>query len=216
MPDMPRKSSELDGITEATLAHYVARADAFWAGTRTHDVSQNITALLERIDASQPYTILDLGCGPGRDLRTFRDLGHVAIGLDGAAPFVAMAREYSGCAVWHQEFLHLDLPAARFDGIFANASLFHVPAQELPRVLGELRAAMKPSGVLLASNPRGDNEEGWHGERFGVFWDLPAWRHQVRAAGFIELDHYFRPPGLPLAQQPWLVTLWRKPGVDPY
>jgi SAM-dependent methyltransferase len=210
-----RKPDELDEITGTTLAHYAGRANAFWAGTRTHDVSQNITALLARIDAPKPFTILDFGCGPGRDLKTFRELGHVAIGLDGAAPLITMAREFSGCEVWHQDFLHLDLPAARFDGIFANASLFHVPAQELPRVLGELRAALKPAGVLLASNPRGDNEEGWHGERFGVFWDLPAWRHQVRAAGFIELDHYFRPPGLLLAQQPWLVTVWRKSGVDP-
>jgi hypothetical protein len=69
--------------------------------------------------------------------------------------------------------------------------------------------------VLLSSNPRGENEEGWHGERFGVFWNLAAWRGQMRAAGFVELDHYFRPPGLPLAQQPWLVTLWRKSGVAP-
>jgi SAM-dependent methyltransferase len=212
---MPCQPDDLDEIARATLAHYAARAEAFWAGTRTHDVSQNVAALLAQIDAPKPFTILDLGCGPGRDLATFRQLGHIAIGLDGAAPFVAMAREFSGCEVWQQDFLHLDLPSTRFDGIFANASLFHVPAKALPRVLGELRAALKPAGVLLSSNPRGENEEGWHGERFGVFWNLAAWRGQMRAAGFVELDHYFRPPGLPLAQQPWLVTLWRKSGVAP-
>jgi len=60
-----------------------------------------------------------------------------------------MARAYSGCEVWHQDFLSLDLPDRRFDGIFANAALFHVPGQELPRVLRELHAALKPGGVLV-------------------------------------------------------------------
>jgi len=51
------------------------------------------------------------------------------------------------------------LPESRFDGVFANASLFHVPSQELPRVLLELRKALKPRGVLFCSNPRGNNED---------------------------------------------------------
>ena len=48
---------------------------------------------------------------------------------------VAMARAHSGCEVWQQDFLALDLPDGRFDGVFANAALFHVPSQALPRVL---------------------------------------------------------------------------------
>ena len=103
---------------------------------------RDIAALLEAIAAPPPLDILDLGCGPGRDLRAFADLGHRPVGLDGAAPFVAMAMAYSGCPVWRQDFLALDLPAGRFDGIFANASLFHVPRADLPRVLAELRAAL--------------------------------------------------------------------------
>ncbi len=53
------------------------------------------------------------------------------------------------------------LPETRFDGIFANASLFHVPSQELPRVLLELFRALKPRGILFSSNPRGNNEGGF-------------------------------------------------------
>jgi SAM-dependent methyltransferase len=76
---------------------------------------------------------------------------HVAIGLEGAAQFAAMARAYSGCEVWQQDFLKLDLPENYFDGIFAKAPLFHVPSQELPRVLLELRACLKPGGVRPAA-----------------------------------------------------------------
>lgn len=77
--------------------------------------------------------MLDFGCGPGRDLQTFTRMGHIAVGLDGSERFAQMAREDSGCEVMQQDFLKLDLPAERFDGIFANAVLFHIPKQELPR-----------------------------------------------------------------------------------
>ena len=206
--------NDLARIAEVTLTHYDQRAEDFWEGTRDHDVSQNLTALLQAIETARPYTILDLGCGPGRDLKTIRDLGHVGVGLDGAPRFVAMARAYSGCEVWQQDFLHLDLPAARFDGIFANAALFHVPAQELPRVLRELCATLKPGGVLFSSNPRGNNDEGWSHGRYGAFHDLAAWRGYVTAAGFAEVGHYYRPPGLPCHQQPWLASVWRKSARD--
>jgi len=109
-----------------------------------------------------------------------------------------------------QNFLALDLRDNQFDGIFANASLFHVPSRELPRVLGELRASLKPRGVLFSSNPHGDNQEGFRGQRYCVFHDLAAWRRYLTAAGFVELDHYYRPAGLPRAQQPWLATVWRR------
>jgi SAM-dependent methyltransferase len=197
-------------LSTSTLAHYDRHARSFWEGTKDHDVAQNYAALLEAIEGAPPFAILDFGCGPGRDLAYFRAAGHEAVGLDGSAKFVAMARAYSGCEVLHQDFLALDLPAQRFDGIFANASLFHVPSAELPRVLGELHAALKPRGVLFASNPRGNNEEGLSGERYGCYWNLETWRRFVTAAGFAELKHYYRPPGLPRAQQPWLASVWRK------
>jgi SAM-dependent methyltransferase len=157
-----------------------------------------------------PAAILDLGCGPGRDLVTFTKLGHVAVGVEGAANLAAMARANSGCEVWQQDLLALDLPEQRFDGIFANAVLFHVPSQELPRVLRQLRATLKPRGVLFSSNPHGRNQEGWQGERYGVYHDLETWRRYLVAAGFVELDHYYRPTGLPFEQQPWLASVWRR------
>ena len=194
----------------ATLEYYNQRAAEFKAGTRDHDVSQNIAALLQHIEGAPPCTVLDLGCGPGRDLQAFTRLGHVAVGLDGAAQFAEMARAESGCEVWQQDFLKLDLPASQFDGVYANASLFHVPSRELPRVLRELHATLKPRGVLFASNPHGNNEEGWNRGRYGAYHDIATWRRYVTGAGFVELTHYYRPTGLPRDQQPWLATVWRK------
>src|SRR3954468_12168116 len=205
----PRDAEEVRRLGETTIAFYDRFARAFWNGTRDHDVSQNYAALLDAIEGDPPYCILDLGCGPGRDLGYFRSLGHEAVGLDGSGQFIAMARAHSGCEVLHQDFLALQLPEGLFDGVFANASLFHVPSQELPRVLLELHAALKPRGVLFASNPHGHNEEGWNRGRYGVYHDLKNWRRYMSAAGFVELTHYYRPPGLPRAQQPWLASVWR-------
>src|SRR5450631_4407672 len=160
---------ELKAITGRTLGHYESKAHAFWEGTKDHDVRQNYGALLGGIEGKGPHSILDLGCGPGRDLAYFKSLGHEAVGLDGAASFVQMARQDTGCEVLHQSFLELSLPTGRFHGIFANASLFHVPTQELPRVLGQLRDALGPGGILFASNPHGKDSEGYSGDRYGAY-----------------------------------------------
>jgi SAM-dependent methyltransferase len=200
----------MDEVSRLTLAHYDQRAEEFWNRTRDHDVRQNMDALLGAIEGASPFTILDFGCGPGRDLRIFSELGHIAVGIEGSARLAAMARAYSGCEVLEQDFLKLDLPPGRFDGVFANASLFHVPGRALPRVLRELHAALKPGGVLLSSNPHGSNQEGWNGGRYGAYHDLEAWRRYLNGAGFDELSHYYRPPGLPREQQPWLASVWRR------
>lgn len=205
--------SELDRIVARTLAHYDGQALSYWHGTRDHDVSQNIDALLRHIVASPPFELLDLGCGPGRDLKTFRALGHQVTGLEGSPKLAELARTNSDCTVLEQNFLTLDLPQSRYDGVFANAVLFHVPSQVLPRVLGDLHAALKPGGVLFCSNPRGQGQEGWSGDRFGVFHDWDAWRSHMTAAGFAELTHYYRPTGLPLERQAWLASVWRRPAV---
>lgn len=202
-------------VTATTINDYTQSAERFRAGTQGHDVRQNIDALLRHIQAKPPFRILDLGCGPGRDLLTFLKLGHAPVGLDGSEAFVKMAQaatagQSTGCQVWHQDFLALDLPDAYFDGVFANASLFHVPGADIKRVLLQLNASLKPEGVLLSSNPRGANQEGWNGARYGVYHDLASWRQLLEQAGFTELEHYYRPQGLPREQQPWLVTVWRK------
>lgn len=207
---MKLAAPDLQQIAATTLEHYQQCAEDFRSGTRDHDVSQNIAALLRHIQGPTPFTVLDFGCGPGRDLQTFTRLGHIAVGLDGTERFAQMAREDSGCEVWQQNFLELDLPDERFDGVFANAVLFHVPSQELPRVLRQLWATLKPGGVLFSSNPRGENQEGWNGDRYGAYHDLATWQGLLVAAGFVELEHYYRPEGLPREQQPWLASVWRK------
>ena len=94
--EMVMNREELSGISATTIAHYDRSAGAYRDGTRDHDVSQNYAALLHAIEGNPPYSILDLGCGPGRDLQYFRSLGHEVVGLDGSKNLVVMARANSG------------------------------------------------------------------------------------------------------------------------
>ncbi len=204
-------------IADRTLGHYDATAASFWEGTRTHDVSQNYAALLEAIGKPAPLRILDLGCGPGRDLIAFRAMGHTAVGLDGSAEFVAMARKHSGAEVLHQRFDALDLPKESFDGVFANASLFHVPRAVLPDVLARLRTCLVPGGVLFCSNPRSFDvdREGWNGERYGTYLNRESWEAEIGGAGFTLARSYLRPSDKPESERPWLAMVWIKAANEP-
>jgi SAM-dependent methyltransferase len=196
-------------ITAQTLGHYNGKSEQFWQGTKDHDVTQNINALIDSLDFEGPLEILDLGCGPGRDLISFSKLGHNPTGLDGCEKFVSMAQENSSCNVLHQNFLELDLVKDSFHGVFANASLFHVPSQEFVRVLKELNASLKSGGVLFSSNPRGDSE-GWNGDRWANYMQLEEYKGLLVEAGFELIDHYYRPDGIPESERPWLATISKK------
>ncbi|MGZ8945520.1 MAG: methyltransferase domain-containing protein [Methylococcaceae bacterium] len=193
-------------IETVTLSHYNQNAEAFWNGTKDHDVTQNYEAFLAPFPKNKKLDILDLGCGPGRDVNYFKSLGHRPVGLDGSEVFCSMARKHTGCLILHQKFLSLELPKYAFDGIFANASLFHVPSQELPNVLADLYAALRPGGVLFLSNPRG-NDEGWSGQRYGHYMQFEPSKLFLEKAGFEVIDYYYRPLGKPNHEQPWLAIV---------
>ncbi len=195
-----------------TIAEYQLTAVSFRDGTWDHDVSQNRTALISALPRT-PGKILDLGCGPGRDLVAFQNLGHQVTGLDATSAFVEMARSVANCLVWEQSFLNLDLPSNYFDGIFANASLIHVPAREMSRVLQDLQQTLVDRGVIVMSMMRGQYEgfsERPTGARYVTGWEYETLAPQVLAAGFEIVEQYYRPPGLPIEQQSWLVLVARK------
>jgi SAM-dependent methyltransferase len=195
----------------STISHYDKNAVSFRAGTKDHDVSQNREALLRALgEPLQGKTVLEFGCGPGRDIAYFQSLGLQVTGLDGSAEFVRMAAEYTGAEVLLQDFHDLRLPEAAYDGIFANASLFHVYREQLPKVLSQLHAALVPGGVLFSSNPRADDDTENFSGRYGYYMCYDTYAALMKAAGFEEIEHYYRPPGQPRHLQPWLASTWRK------
>lgn len=197
---------------QITIAEYQLTAESYRVGTWDHDVSQNREALIEAM-SKVSGKILDLGCGPGRDLVAFQDMGHEVTGLDATPAFVEMAKQAAGCPVWEQSFLSLDLPSNNFDGIFANASLIHVPSADMLLVLQHLYDALCDRGVLVMSMVRG-NQEGFSerptGYRYVSGWEYETLTPKLLEAKFQILRHYYRPTGVAIADQSWLVLVAKK------
>ena len=197
---------DLEEIENLTIGHYEDNAESFRIGTKDHDVSQNIAAFLGALPKGKQLDILDFGCGPGRDLNVFKQMGHRPTGLDGSKEFCKMTQKLSKFPILHQKFLHLELEDNSFDGVFANASLFHVPSLELSRVLKEIHSALRKGGILFSSNPRGSSE-GWQGQRYGHYMEFEESEIYLKKNGFKILDHYYRPSGKPKELQPWLAIV---------
>ena len=204
---------DLEEIENLTLGHYENNAESFRIGTKDHDVSQNIEAFLGALPKCKQLDILDFGCGPGRDLNVFKQMGHRPTGLDGSKEFCKMTQKLSKFPILHQKFLHLELEDNSFDGVFANASLFHVPSLELSRVLKEIHSALRKGGILFSSNPRGSTE-GWQGQRYGHYMEFEESQIYLKQNGFKILDHYYRPSGKPRELQPWLAIVSQRQELE--
>ena len=153
-----------------TLQYYNETAPTFVQGTITADLSKLHRRFLKLLPIQAH--ILDLGCGSGRDAKAFLDAGYQVTAIDGSAGCCKLAGDYIGQPVLCQTFEELDFDAA-FDGVWACASLLHVPYAELTGIFAKIARALRPGGYLYASFKYGDFE----GERNGrYFTDLDEGR----------------------------------------
>jgi SAM-dependent methyltransferase len=148
-----------------SVAYYDLNADRFAAGTGGVDMSALYERFLGRVESGG--RILDAGCGVGRDALAFAERGYTVVAFDASAEMVRLAREriadraevlqmrFDGAA-WREEF----------DGVWACASLLHVPATDLPPVIRRLRTALRPGGVIYMSFKHGSSERVVGGRRF--------------------------------------------------
>ncbi len=146
--------------------YYNTNAKDFFEGTVSADMSAHYAAFLEKLP--EEAHILDAGCGSGRDSLYFKKLGYKITAMDISTNLCKLASEYIGQEVLELSFQDMTFEA-EFDGIWACASLLHVPSVELPAIIGKLKKALKVGGVLFASFKYG-NFEGERNDRY--FYDL--------------------------------------------
>lgn len=146
-----------------TLSYYNNAAKSFIEGTIDTDLSELRQRFLDYLPASAH--ILDLGCGSGRDSKAFLDMGYTVTAMDGSLECCKLASDYIGQEVLCKTFEELDFDQA-FDGIWACASLLHVPYGELAGIFKKITKALKPGGVLYASFKYGEFEGGRNGRYF--------------------------------------------------
>ena len=147
----------------SSISYYEDNAQAFIDDTLDVDLSPLYTRFLAHVAVSGQ--ILDAGCGSGRDARWFLSQGYRVEAFDASPTLAGLAEAYCGVPVAVLRFQDIDWHA-HFDGIWACASLLHVPMAELPEVMQRLSAALKPGGVLYASFKYGRGEREHNGRRF--------------------------------------------------
>ena len=146
------------------MNYYDENAQEFFNGTVDADMTQHHEEFLKLIPENG--TILDAGCGSGRDSLKFKALGYDVTAIDGSEEMCKLASEYSGINVKHMQFQDIDF-IDEFDGIWASASLLHVPSTEIEMVLEKMKKSLKENGILYASFKYGDFE----GERNGRYFN---------------------------------------------
>ena len=167
---------------DKTLDYYDRIAEEFAADTRDADVGELHALFLAHLPAGG--RILDLGCGSGRDSRLFLDTGYPVVAVDGSSEFCKIASALIGQEVLCRTFEELDFEE-EFDGVWACASILHVPSERLPGVIARISHALKRGGFFYASFKYGVFE----GERNGrYFTDLDEAGFANMIAGFPEFE----------------------------
>jgi SAM-dependent methyltransferase len=149
-----------------TVAYYEGNADRFVAETAGVDISPLYEPFLARIPGGG--RILDAGCGSGRDTKAFLTRGYDVQAFDASPTLARMASSLAGVEVAVLRFQDVAFDA-RFDGIWACASLLHVPMSELGDAVGRLIRALVPGGILYASFKSGEGERREGGRHFTDF-----------------------------------------------
>lgn len=149
-------------MKEETLSYYRKNAENFVKGTINADMEFNRKKFLQRLP--DQGKILDFGCGSGRDAKVFLELGYEVEAVDGCRELCEMAAEYTGIVVRQMDFMELDV-WEKYDGIWACASVLHLPYEELRAVLAKMAAALKEDGVIYVSFKYGEFE-GWRNGRY--------------------------------------------------
>ena len=146
-----------------TLNYYNENAKSFIEGTANVDFVSVQDIFLQLLPSYG--TILDFGCGSGRDTKYFIEHGYKVDAIDGSIELCKLASEYTGIDVKHMLFQELT-DARKYDGIWACASILHVKRTELPEILQKMCNATKNNGIIYVSFKYGDFE----GERNGRYF----------------------------------------------
>ena len=150
-------------MNDKTLDYYNQNADIFFSGTVAVDFTQTQNKFLNYLNPGD--SILDFGCGSGRDTKYFMEAGMNVDAIDGSEEMCRIASEYTGIEVQQMLFQELDV-CDKYDGIWACASILHLPKNDLKIVLQKMATALKKHGFIYTSFKYGEFE----GERNGRYF----------------------------------------------
>lgn len=182
-----KNNTEADPVL-ASVAAYSAQPDAYEKKYATHllDRPSRFSLLLK-----PGSRILDVGCGPGRDIRIFTEAGHQPIGIELNPEFVKMAQAHGKVIAGDIRNINSFFDPLSFDAVWAQASLVHLLKSEVEKLLHDLRDLLQPNGFIYACVPT-TGETGWldehDGRRWYTTWPDNSFEEAMTSSGFRILD----------------------------
>jgi len=160
---------------------------------------------------STATSVLDVGCGSGRDLRALTALGLTCTGLDLSSMLASCAASYSACPVIVGDMRALPFEDSTFGGVWASASLLHLPRAELGRGLAECHRVLVRGGIFFSSMKWGRGE-GYDSEgRWYSYVTEDEWASLLGQAGFSPLTIESSPDST-TTSPPWITSFSRSTG----
>jgi len=176
-------------MNKNTIDYYDQNANEYAQSTINLDISD----LHREFTKNMPFgaKILDAGCGSGRDLLAFKNLGFDAQGIDASAELVEIAKKNSGVKVEHKNFSEINWKN-EFDGVWCMASLLHLSKEEMRTTLSKIADSMKEGGKIYASFKTGEGESSDPKGRFFSYYSIPELTkilEESKLFGNVKLSH---------------------------
>ncbi len=194
-----------------TIEYYNKNADRFVQGTFSVDFTETQERYLSKL--KEGAYILDFGCGSGRDTKYFLSKGYRVDATDGSEELCRIAGKNTGLTVRQMFFSELDAHE-RYDGIWACASVLHLPKEELKSVLKKMAAAIKQNGVIYISFKYGEFE-GWRNDRYFTDFTWETFADYMQDMRNLQIEEYWITgdvrPGR--EDEKWLNLILRKPDI---
>ena len=189
-----------------TKEYYQNNAQKFFDDTVNADISEQYDRFLKYIPNGGK--ILDFGCGSGRDTKAFLLKGYCVDAIDGSSELCRLASDYCGILVKCMDFYDLS-ETEKYDGIWACASLLHIPKNEMPIMLSKMKKALAHNGVIYASFKLGDFEGNRNGRFFSDVNPVIFEEMISDVIGLVKVDEWFTEDVRPEKNNTWYNTILR-------
>lgn len=167
-----------------TLNYYNENAEEFTASTINVDFTSVQDKFLNKLSSNS--SILDFGCGAGRDTKYFLEKGYIVDAIDGSEELCKLASEYTGIDVKYMLFQEL-CDIEKYDGIWACSSILHLPYAELVEVMKRMTVALKDIGIIYTSFKYG-NFEGVRNGRYFIDMTEESLEKLLQDVGGLEVE----------------------------
>lgn len=193
-----------------SLGYYEQNGSKYFEETAELNMEEHLEQFVKLLPENAE--VLDLGCGSGRDTLYLMDAGCYVTPMDGSSKMCSLAEIHTDLEVLHMTFEEMEFDEV-FDGIWASASLLHVPKRDMERIMRKVSDALVPGGILYMSFQYGDGEEE-RNQRFYNDYNEKAMKSLLKKFRELEILDIYQSEDLREGHRKWLNVLVKKEGGE--